>query len=255
MAEALIVLTPQTEEEQAFFDIFIEEAEELLESISDFVIRHQDEPFVAVSDEIVRAFHTLRAASGSSALTAISDVGATIEQSLEQLQQQDTPMNAQHLKALAQSVTLIEGYLDNYKLDNDKQNVQEQDVSLEDMQSQQDIASLQAMLGEQYGINDNEVIADDKPTINQLLDDNINELLDAEWQLEAAFEQPDREQIKAYIAQQISQIKHLTSKTQDFPKFTTILNELGNAYAYLSHHPEKSRDSDIKLSYSQDMRS
>ena len=246
MAEAPIVLTPQTEEEQAFFDIFIEEAEELLESISDFVIRHQDEPFVAVSDEIVRAFHTLRAASGSSALTAISDVGATIEQSLEQLQQQDTPMNAQHLKALAQSVTLIEGYLDNYKLDNDKQNVQEQDVSLEDMQSQQDIASLQAMLGEQYGINDNEVIADDKPTINQLLDDNINELLDAEWQLEAAFEQPDREQIKAYIAQQISQIKHLTSKTQDFPKFTTILNELGNAYAYLSHHPEKSRDSDIQ---------
>ena len=246
MAEAPIVLTPQTEEEQAFFDIFIEEAEELLESISDFVIRHQDEPFVAVSDEIVRAFHTLRAASGSSALTAISDVGATIEQSLEQLQQQDTPMNAQHLKALAQSVTLIEGYLDNYKLDNDKQNVQEQDVSLEDMQSQQDIASLQAMLGEQYGINDNEVIADDKPTINQLLDDNINELLDAEWQLEAAFNNSQSEQVKAYIAQQTSQIKHLTSKTQDFPKFTTILNELGNAYAYLSHHPQKSGDSDIQ---------
>lgn len=246
MAEAPIVLTPQTEEEQAFFDIFIEEAEELLESINDFVIRHQDEPFVAVSDEIVRAFHTLRAASGSSALTAISDVGATIEQSLEQLQQQDTPMNAQHLKALAQSVTLIEGYLDNYKLDNDKQNVQEQDVSLEDMQSQQDIASLQAILGEQYVINDHETTADGKPTINQLLDDNINELLDAEWQLEAAFNNPQSEQVKAYIAQQISQIKHLTSKTQDFPKFTTILNDLGSAYAYLSHHSEKSGDSDIQ---------
>ena len=244
MAEAPIVLTPQTEEEQAFFDIFIEEAEELLESINDFVIRHQDEPFVAVSDEIVRAFHTLRAASGSSALTAISDVGATIEQSLEQLQQQDTPMNAQHLKALAQSVTLIEGYLDNYKLDNYKQNVQEQDVSLEDMQSQQDIASLQAMLGEQYTVS--ETLIDDKPTINQLLDDNINELLDAEWQLEAAFEQSNHEQVKAYIAQQIAQITHLTSKTQDFPKFTTILNELGNAYAYLSHHPKKSCDSDIQ---------
>src|SRR5690606_24917308 len=203
MAEAPIILTPQSEEEQIFFDIFVEEAEKLLESIKDFVFDHQDEPYVAVSDEIVRAFHTLRAASGASALTAISEVGTTIEQSLELLQQQDTPMNAQHLKALAQSVTLIEGYLDNYKSD-----VQEREASSEEAQSQQDIASLQAMLGEQYTINDDEDSADDRPTISQLLDDDINELLDAEWQLEVVFNNAEQEQIQSYIAKQISQIKH-----------------------------------------------
>ena len=240
MAETPIVLTPQSEEEQAFFDIFVEEAEELLESVKDFVFDHQDEPYVAVSDEIVRAFHTLRAASGASALTAISEVGTTIEQSLELLQQQDTPMNAQHVKALAQSVTLIEGYLDNYKSD-----VQEQEVSLEEAQSQQDIASLQAMLGEQYTISDDEDSADGKPTISQLLDDEINELLDAEWQLETVFN-AEQEQIESYIAKQISQIKHLASKAQEVPKFALILNELENAYIYLSHHPEKSRDADIQ---------
>ena len=241
MAETPIVLTPQSEEEQAFFDIFVEEAEELLESVKDFVFDHQDEPYVAVSDEIVRAFHTLRAASGASALTAISEVGTTIEQSLELLQQQDTPMNAQHLKALAQSVTLIEGYLDNYKSD-----VQEQEVSLEEAQSQQDIASLQAMLGEQYAVSDDEDSADDRPTISQLLEDNINELLDAEWQLEAVFNNAEQEQIQSYIAKQISQIKHLASKAQDVPKFALILSELENAYTYLSHHPEKPRDTDIQ---------
>ena len=241
MAEAPIVLTPQSEEEQIFFDIFVEEAEELLESVKDFVFDHQDEPYVAVSDEIVRAFHTLRAASGASALTAISEVGTTIEQSLELLQQQDTPMNAQHLKALAQSVTLIEGYLDNYKRD-----VQEQEVSLEEAQSQQDIASLQAMLGEQYAISDDEDSADDRPTISQLLDDDINELLDAEWQLEVVFNNAEQEQIQSYIAKQISQIKHLASKAQAVPKFALILSELENAYTYLSHHPEKSRDTDIQ---------
>lgn len=240
MAEAPIILTPQSEEEQIFFDIFVEEAEELLESVKDFIFDHQDEPYVAVSDEIVRAFHTLRAASGASALTAISEVGTTIEQSLELLQQQDTPMNAQHLKALAQSVTLIEGYLDNYKSD-----VQEQEVSLEEAQSQQDIASLQAMLGEQYAISDDEDSADGKPTISQLLDDEINELLDAEWQLEAVFN-AEQEQIQSYIAKQISQIKYLASKAQEVPKFALILNELENAYTYLSHHPEKSRDTDIQ---------
>ena len=239
MAEAPIILTPQSEEEQIFFDIFVEEAEELLESIKDFVLDHQDEPYVAVSDEIVRAFHTLRAASGASALTAISEVGTTIEQSLEFLQQQDTPMNAQHVKALAQSVTLIEGYLANYKRD-----VQEREASSEEAQSQQDIASLQAMLGEKYTISDEEP-ADGKPTISQLLDDDINELLDAEWQLEAVFN-AEQEQIQSYIAKQISQIKHLASKAQDVPKFALILSELENAYTYLSHHPEKSRVTDIQ---------
>ncbi|WP_289047326.1 Hpt domain-containing protein [uncultured Psychrobacter sp.] len=241
MAEAPIILTPQSEEEQIFFDIFVEEAEELLESVKDFVFDHQDEPYVAVSDEIVRAFHTLRAASGASALTAISEVGTTIEQSLELLQQQDTPMNAQHLKALAQSVTLIEGYLDNYKSD-----VQEREASSEEAQSQQDIASLQAMLGEQYTINDDEDSADDRPTISQLLDDDINELLDAEWQLEVVFNNAEQEQIQSYIAKQISQIKHLASKAQAVPKFALILSELENAYTYLSHHSEKSRDTDIQ---------
>ena len=240
MAEAPIILTPQSEEEQIFFDIFVEEAEELLESIKDFVLDHQDEPYVAVSDEIVRAFHTLRAASGASALTAISEVGTTIEQSLEFLQQQDTPMNAQHVKALAQSVTLIEGYLANYKRD-----VQEREVSLEEAQSQQDIASLQAMLGEKYTISDEEP-ADGKPTISQLLDDDINELLDAEWQLEVVFNNAEQEQIQSYIAKQISQIKHLASKAQAVPKFALILSELENAYTYLSHHPEKSRVTDIQ---------
>ncbi|MBP8816283.1 MAG: Hpt domain-containing protein [Psychrobacter sp.] len=239
MAEAPIILTPQSEEEQIFFDIFVEEAEELLESIKDFVLDHQDEPYAAVSDEIVRAFHTLRAASGASALTAISEVGTTIEQSLELLQQQDTPMNAQHVKALAQSVTLIEGYLANYKRD-----VQEREASSEEAQSQQDIASLQAMLGEKYTISDEEP-ADGKPTISQLLDDDINELLDAEWQLEAVFN-AEQEQIQSYIAKQISQIKHLASKAQDVPKFALILSELENAYTYLSHHPEKSRVTDIQ---------
>lgn len=242
MAEAPIVLTPQSEEEQIFFDIFVEEAEELLESVKDFVFDHQDEPYVAVNDEIVRAFHTLRAASGASTLTAISEVGTTIEQSLELLQQQDTPMNAQHLKALAQSVTLIEGYLDNYKRD-----VQEREVSSEEAQSQQDIASLQAMLGEQYAVGDDEDSADDRPTISQLLEDDINELLDAEWQLEAVFNNAEQEQIQSYIAKQISQIKHLASKAQAVPKFALILSELENAYTYLSHHPEKSRDTDIQV--------
>lgn len=77
--------------------------------IDDFISTHQHQPPVQVSEEIVRAFHTLRAASGSNALAAISDVSATIEKSLEHLQKHDTPLSAQHIEALAQSVALIKG--------------------------------------------------------------------------------------------------------------------------------------------------
>ncbi|WP_201556467.1 Hpt domain-containing protein [Psychrobacter sp. 72-O-c] len=238
MAEAPVVLTPQSEEEQAFCEIFIEEAEELLQDINDFVGAHQDQSHIEVSDEIVRAFHTLRAASGSKALAAISDVSATIEQSLEQLQQQDTLMSAQHLQALTQSVELIDGYLSNYK-----QNLQQQNLSGEDNQSQQDLASLQAMLGES---DDTVNAADSQLSISQLLDENIDELLDAEWQLNAALSYSDLEHVQTYIQQQILQIKYLAAKVVESPKFTSILGALGGAYAYLNKHPQQARDADIQ---------
>ena len=107
MAEATVVLAPQSEEEKAFCKIFIDEAEELLHHIDQFVTDNQDQQLIEITDEIVRAFHTLRAASGSSALAAISEVSAAIEHSLELLHQQDIAMSAQHLEAvLGQSRTL-----------------------------------------------------------------------------------------------------------------------------------------------------
>jgi len=241
IAEAPIVLAPQSEKEKVFCEIFIDEAEGLLQDIDQFVDEHKDEPYVEVTDEIVRAFHTLRGASGSSALAAISEVSATIEHSLELLQQQDIAMNAQHLEALAKSATLINGYLNHYK-----QNVQPQSTSVEETRSQQDIASLQAMLDEQHITADTKAISDKKPTIGQLLDNNIDELLDAEWELDAALNHSETEQIQSYIKCQISQIHHLTNKAQAFPKFTLILNELGNAYIYLSNNIDKARDTNVQ---------
>lgn len=241
IAEAPIVLTAQSEQEKAFCEIFIDEAEGLLRDIDRFVDVHQDQTYIEVTDDIVRAFHTLRGASGSSALAAISEVSATIEQSLEQLQQQDIAMNAQHLEALAKSSTLMNGYLHSYE-----QNFQIQDLQMQDTQSQQDIASLQSMLDKQDSVNDIEDIADNKPTIAQLLDNNIDELLDAEWELDNALNQSETEQVQDYIEQQISQIKHLFDKAKNFPKFTAILTELGHAYTYLRDHLDKAKETDTQ---------
>lgn len=241
IAEAPIILAPQSEQEKAFCEIFIDEAEGLLHDIDQFVDDHQDELQVEVTDDIVRAFHTLRGASGSNALVAISEVSATIEHSLELLQQQDIAMNAQHLEALAKSSTLMDGYLNSYK-----QNFQLQNLSAQDTQNQQDLVSLQAMLGKQYDANETEAVPANKPTIGQLLDDNIDELLDAEWELDDALNHADNSEVQRYIKLQMSQIQYLANKALSFPKFTAILTELGKAYTYLNDNLYKARDMDVQ---------
>ena len=264
MAEAPVIVAPQSEEERAFCKIFIEEAQDLLQEIDDFVQQHQHKRRVRVSDRIVRAFHTLRAASGSSALLAISEVSATIEHTLEQLQQQDIPMTRQHLQALTQSVSLIEGYLNSYD-----SSLQEQSIAIEEPQSDEDLASLQAMLGETDELS---VVVDSQLSVAQLLDMDIDGLLDAEWQLTAALspniatskalnvnfkdksiESSDAspsieylQHVQTYIHQQRQQIARLAEKTVELSKFPTLLDALDGAYHHLYKHPSLAMDTAIQ---------
>lgn len=264
MAEAPVIVAPQSEEEREFCKIFIEEAQDLLQEIDDFVQQHQHKRRVRVSDRIVRAFHTLRAASGSSALVAISEVSATIEHTLEQLQQQDIPMTRQHLQALTQSVSLIEGYLNSYD-----PSLQEQSIAIEEPQSDEDLASLQAMLGETDELS---VVVDSQLSIAQLLDMDIDGLLDAEWQLTAALspniatskalnvnfkdksiESSDAspsieylQHVQTYIHQQRQQIARLAEKTVELSKFPTLLDALDGAYHHLYKHPSLAMDTAIQ---------
>ena len=237
MTEKPIVIAPQSGEEREILDIFVEEAKELLQQIDDFISTHQHQPPVQVSEEIVRAFHTLRAASGSNALAAISDVSATIEKSLEHLQKHDTPLSAQHIEALAQSVALIKGYLDAYE-----GNIQ-QHSSTATSQSKQDVESLQAMLDSSEEPNTQ---TDNELSIEQLLALDIDTLLDAEWQLSEAFNELSIEPLKAYIEQIAQQISRLANSTAKSPKFTAILTALADSYHYLTDAPQASDDSHIQ---------
>ncbi|ALF59415.1 Hpt domain-containing protein [Psychrobacter urativorans] len=231
MAEAPAVMSDQSKEEQEFCKIFVDEAQTLLQDINDFASAHKGQLQVEVSDKIVRAFHTLRAASGSSALVAISEVSAAIEQSLVQLQQQDIMMNAQHLQALTQSTALIESYLMAYE-----QSVVQQSVAVDtDATSQEAFSSLQMMLSKlesmPKGINS-------KLSVAQLLKSDVDGLLDADYKLRPALSNPDAEDILTYIQQQRAQIARLSTQTTKSPKFTLILSALDNAYEHISEHPE-----------------
>ncbi len=252
MAEAVVVVTLQSKEEQAFYQVFSEEVHSLLQQITDFVQANEQQSQVEVSDQIFRDFHTLRAASGSSALLAISEVSATIEQSLEQLQQCDIPMTSQHLQALTQSVALITSYLSRY----DKNIQQQANTVSDDPQGYQDLASLQAILDDYE--EEEALVNDHLLNITHLLDGDIDALLDAEWQLDAALttqSEPtanalsaanDLQRIHSYISQMRQQIVQLTAKTGQSPKFNILLAALDNAYAYLDNQPMRATDSKVR---------
>ena len=228
MADTPAGIPVQSLKEQAFCEIFVDEAQTLLQDIKNFVSDNADQPEVEVSDAIVRAFHTLRAASGSSALTAISSISATIERSLEQLQQQDTLMNAQHLQALTQSTLLIENYLMAYE-----QSVQQQALP-DDTDNQKNLESLQALLDDS---DVTAIIPNSNLNVAKLLDLDIDTLLDAEEQLCSALSNPNLEAVQSYARKQCEQIARLLTQTADLPKFVFILNALNDVYSYISEHP------------------
>ncbi|WP_299186949.1 Hpt domain-containing protein [uncultured Psychrobacter sp.] len=237
MAEAPVVITPQSAEEQTFYKIFVEEARSLLQDINDFVKAHDGDEHIEVTDEIVRAFHTLRAASGSSALTAISEISANIEHSLEQLQNYDTPMSVHHLQALAQSVKLIEGYLDAY------QQSLEQDLTDEHLQNEEDLVSLQKILDETKATH---TLVDSKLSVSELLESDVDTLLNAEWELGEALNNGSTEQVQSYVQKQVEQIRQLTSQTKESPKFTSLLAALDSVYSYLNNNIEAAYNAKIQ---------
>lgn len=239
MAEAPAIVATESQDEQDFCQIFVDEAQTLLQNINQFVTDNEHETQVEVSDEIVRAFHTLRAASGSSALVAISEVSAAIEQSLEYLQQQDIMMNAQHLQALTQSTTLIENYLLAYE-QCVLQQIQPTDNNEE---NQKELTSLQTMLST---LDNLPQAASSKLSVAPLLNINIDGLLDADQHLKKELSTTDVEHIHHYISSQRAQIVRLSTQTAQSPKFIILLDALDHAYQYLELNPEEANDSDMQ---------
>ena len=232
-----VFLQPQDTEEQAFFEIFMEEAQERLQTIKNFVTAHSDDAEVMVADDIVRAFHTLRGAAGSQCLSTISDISSTIEHSLEQLQNHDAAMGPKHLQALAQSVELIEGYLEVYKQNHLHGTAETATVNQqqEDTQSEPtDLKSIKAILGDSEAAqnNNNEV------SVAHLLQDNIDDLLDAEWELESHLSEHDSAQVSAYAQKMIQQIHTLKKSAANLPKFQKVLDALLGVYDCLQADPE-----------------
>lgn len=213
--------TPDDEEEILLCQIFVEEGKELLTEVKAFLHSNQSKDSVPVNDRIVRAFHTLRGASGLPPLALVAEVGAIIEHGLQNLQQHDAPMKRSHLQALGHAVELIEAHLLAYEDAGTDETIKENPDFSEDKHA------LESLLKSSQ---------DDMSDIAVLIE-GIDGLLDAELELGELTQKPPAA-VAEYANKQSQEIGLLLTRTHEFPKFQMVLDALAQAYQLLACHPD-----------------
>ncbi|WP_019673468.1 Hpt domain-containing protein [Psychrobacter lutiphocae] len=241
--------TDTLQQDKALQQVFVDEAYELLSCIDAQLDQAQASQQQVVSDELLRAFHTLRGAASSQGLEAINEISAIIEQSLEQLQIQQMSMSDRHRQLIAQSLLIIRQYIKQHQ--NQSQLLEQQDLS----QQQQALYQLQLAFDKSIATDTQEASAkpDIKLSIATLIT-GADTLLDAEWQLPqlaqglsatkiatigtANSNLQDWQNLTAYFDQLMAQSQLLLTKVGDSAQFTTLLSALQQVYQAIIEHPE-----------------
>ncbi len=224
-----------SEEEHEFISIFMEEAEQLLTVINDFVETHKGQQEIEIDDAIVRAFHTLRGASGSQSLHSISEVSQTVEASLVHLQHNESKMTAQHLQAIAQSAGLIAKRLANYQ--QSLGTTKGDDSSASDDSA---LENIQGLIADTY--NDDNTLKAELDIQTIIID--IDELLESELELEENLQGSDKDVI-AYAQLMSMQIELLQSRTVTSNSFQMLLTPLHTVYQRIVRQPKLAKNEKI----------
>ncbi len=232
LENAVPINAPINAETTDFEQIFLDEAAELIGAIEGFIANNHDKDTIAIDDDIVRAFHTLRGAAGSPSLKAISDMSATVEHSLEQLQQHDEPMTAGHLQAVGESVVLIKKYINDFKASSAanksaSNNSDANNVLAPVEVNQQDVKALQGLFDSWVTEEDGQEMSFN---VSDIIDDDIDDLLDGEWTVENHLTQTDTAAVELYAEVLAVQCRLLLARVTGSKKFTLVVSSLEAVY-------------------------
>lgn len=171
-------------------DVFIEEADELLVNIDNFITHHLGEPATHVPDAILRAFHTLRGGAALIELNNVYRLSAAVEEALGDLLHNEMPLTARQLLTLQEATDLLRTYIDEHKIHHDVTVIEDNNDIVAD-------------LVERLTDANTEPHESSKLTVKDLIALEIDDLLAADQQAQAKFA-GENEQVIAY-AQQLEQ--------------------------------------------------
>ena len=211
-------------------DVFIEEADELLVNIDNFITQHLGEPATHVPDAILRAFHTLRGGAALIELNNVYHLSAAVEKVLGDLLHNEMPLTARQLLTLQEAKDLLQTYIDEHKIHHDVTVVE-------------DNTDIVADLVERLTDANAEPHESTKLTVKDLMALGIDDLLDADQQAQAKFA-GENEQVIAY-AQQLEQQASRLAQATDGLSYFIIPSTLQFAYKKLADYPQFAKNEAI----------
>lgn len=211
-------------------DVFIEEADELLVDIDNFITHHLGEPATHVPDAILRAFHTLRGGAALIELNNVYHLSAAVEEALGDLLHNEMPLTASQLLTLQEAKDLLQTYIDEHKIHHDVTVVE-------------DNADIVADLIERLTDANAESHESTKLTVKDLIALDIDDLLDADQQAQTRFA-GESEQVIAYAEQLEQQASRLAQATEGLSYFI-IPSTLQFAYKKLADYPQFAKNEEI----------
>lgn len=211
-------------------DVFIEEADELLVDIDNFITHHLGEPATHVPDAILRAFHTLRGGAALIELNNVYRLSAAVEEALGDLLHNEMPLTASQLLTLQETKDLLQTYIDEHKIHHDVTVVEDNTDIVADL-----IERLTDANAESYEST--------KLTVKDLIALDIDDLLDADQQAQARFA-GESEQVIAYAEQLEQQASRLAQATEGLSYFI-IPSTLQFAYKKLADYPQFAKNEEI----------
>jgi len=214
-------------------EIFIAEAEGYLQDIQ-FFIQHYPEP-AEVTDVLLRAVHTLRGSAGMSGVDAIYRMAMAMESECKHLMRDHQPMQPAHLDLLQQLLSHVQYHLDVVQQQSRSQPLRDEDHALIDR-----ILSAERGLSTVEEPEDSSVVG----LVSQLMALEIDDVLDAEWELE---NQLSSDQYADYIAAMATQSHSLVVATASMPvpPLHQLAVYLHQAYVGLAMQPELRDDAQL----------
>lgn len=228
-------------DEDVIGHVFLEESTELLHKIGQFIQTHRHDEHTYVSDDLVRAFHTLRGGAALSELPRVYALSAALENSLDELLRNEIPLTSEQLYLLEGAKADLENYIGDYKTAKATQS-QPQDVN--------DIAQLTSQL-----LDENSQKSNHAMSVTQLMDLGIDDLLDGDTQLRVAFIKspnsntpPDTssnlETLTAYLQKMYQQAGVLLTAVAN-TKFAGLVQAIHQSYGDLLQYPEFCQDEEV----------
>ena len=211
-------------------DVFIEEADELLTDIDNFITHHLGEPATHVPDAILRAFHTLRGGAALIELNNVYRLSAAVEEALGDLLHNEMPLTARQLLTLQEATDLLRTYIDEHKIHHDVTVIEDNNDIVAD-------------LVERLTDANTEPHESSKLTVKDLIALEIDDLLAADQQAQAKFA-GENEQVIAYAQQLEQQAARLAQASAGLSYFI-IPSTLQFAYKKLADYPQFAKNEDI----------